>query len=193
VQILIHTHRQFWWLIFATFFGASLCVTRAETLVAPEYKIKAAFLYNFVKLTDWPTNAFVSSKAPIVIGVIGKDPFGRLLEDAVKNKIINGRKFAIERFKESNDAIAKCHLLFISKSEEERLDKILAVVTKQPVLTVSEIDGFNGKGGLIWLTKTGDEIKFRIKDAATNGAGLTFSSKLLALAISPESKKKEKK
>lgn len=193
MQILIHRHRPIRWLFFAALLSATSCLAQAETLVAPEYKIKAAFLYNFTKLTEWPTNMFVSSNAPIVIGVIGKDPFGRLLDDTVKGKIIQGRKIVIERFNEPGSGLAKCHLLFIAKPEEERLAEIFSLVATRPVLTVSEIDRFNYKGGMIWLVKKEDEIKFRIRQSLVRESGLTLSSKLLALAVNATAKQKGKK
>jgi hypothetical protein len=193
VQILIHTRQRICWLVFAAFFGAGLGVAHAQTLVAPEYKIKSAFLYNFVKLTEWPTNAFVSSNAPISIGIIGKDPFGDVLEDTVKDKVINCRKILIQRFEELDKGFEKCHLLFIATTEEERLEKILALVAKQTVLTVSEIERFDYRGGMIWLIKEGDEIKFSIKQAAVQEAGLKLSSKVLALSVNAQTTSKENK
>ena len=87
-------------------------------------------------------------------------------------------------------------MLFIAKSEEERLEKIFALVVKHPVLTVGEIDRFNYKGGMIWLMKEGDEIKFRIRRALVQEAKLKLSSKVLALSVNAKpnaQSKKEKK
>ncbi len=177
------------WFVLALLFGATLQSVPAQTLAAPEYKIKAAFLFNFAVLTEWPTNAFASEKAPLKIGVLGKDPFGRLLEDAMRDKNIHGRKIEIKRFKQLKD-LETCHLLFISLSEEEHLEEISALLAKQPVLTVSEIDRFNFRGGLIWLIKEKDEIKFRIRKGKVRENGLKLSSKLLTLAINADPKPK---
>jgi len=193
MPVLIHRQRFLRWLIFASFLGASWESLPAQTLAAREYIIKAAFLYNFVKLTEWPTNAFDSSKSPITIGIIGKDPFGRVLEDTVRGKTVDGRNIVIVRFKERDEDIRKCQLLFIAKSENEHLDEIFSLVAKKPVLTVGEIDRFNYRGGMIWLMKKGDEIKFRIRQSAAREVGIKFSSKLLALSYNAKSKLKEEK
>jgi hypothetical protein len=193
VPILIHTRRLIRLLILAILLGSSLRPVSAQILRAPEYKIKAAFLYNFAKLTEWPTNAFCSNAMPITIGIIGKDPFEQFLEEAVKDKVIGGRKIVIARFGQPQDDIAKCHLLFIAKSEEDRLDGIFSCVAKQPVLTVSEIDRFDDKGGFIWIRKEGDEIKFQVRRDGVQKSGLKLSSKLLALATNTKAKGKEEK
>lgn len=187
----MHSRHSIRCLIFASLLGANLWHAAGDTLSAPEYKIKAAFLYNFAVLTEWPTNAFHSTNAPLVIGVFGKDPFGRILDDTMMGKRIQGRKIKIERF-EKTAAITNCHLLFISSSEEPRLQNIFSLLTKRPILTVGEMDRFNFKGGMIWLQKENDEIKFRIRREAVREAGLKLSSKLLALGVNTASRKEEK-
>lgn len=177
------------WLFLAILFGASFRSIAEETLVAPEYRIKAAFLYNFAVLTEWPARAFDSPKQPLTIGVLGKDPFGRILEETMRGKTIHGRKIAIARYK-TVEQIEHCHLLFISSSEGKQVEEILALLARQPILTVSEIDRFNYKGGVIWLQKEKDEIKFRIRRAVANKAELKLSSRLLALAINAHGKSK---
>lgn len=176
-------------LLLAILWGASLRVAvAAQTLSAPEYKIKAAFLYNFAVLTEWPTNAFKTAETPLTIGVLGKDPFGRVLEETVKGKKIHGRKIEIERIDESDD-IDACHLLFISSSAEANVEKIISALVKRPILTVSDIDRFNYRGGMIWMKKEKDEIKFIIRLAVVREAGLKLSSKLLALSVNAMPKK----
>src|SRR5437660_11311395 len=71
-----------------------LCCPAEETpdLAAIESRVKAGFLYNFAKLTEWPTNSFAAADSPIVIGVLGNDPFGAILDDALRGKAIDGRK-----------------------------------------------------------------------------------------------------
>jgi uncharacterized protein DUF4154 len=192
VPILIHTRRLKFWLAFVFLWNASLPLALAETRVAPEYKIKAAFLYNFAVLTEWPAKAFDSRKSPLTIAVLGKDPFGRILEETMKGKRISGRKIQIKRYKRVDD-LDDCHLLFISSSDEESLKSIFSTLGKRPILTVSEMDHFNHQGGMIWLQKQNDEIKFRIRRSVVQGAGLKLSSKLLALSINGAPKKKGKK
>lgn len=182
MQILIHNRRLMRWLWLAIFLGASFSSVAEDTLVAPEYKIKAAFLYNFAVLTEWPDTAFDFPKQPLTIGVLGKDPFGRTLEKTMRGKTVHGRKIEIARYK-TVEQIEHCHLLFISSSEEKQVEEILTRLAGRPILTVSEIDRFNYKGGVIWLQKQEDQIKFRIRRSAARKAKLKLSSRLLALAI----------
>lgn len=184
MPILNHTRSSIRSLFLAIVLGASLPAKAAENFSAPEYKIKAAFLYNFIVLTEWPTNVFKSAKTPFRIGVLGKDPFGRVLEETMKGKIVHGRKIEIDRISGKDDAGLKtCHLLFIAHSEESHVEKIISSLEKLPILTVGEIDRFNYRGGMIWLKKEKEEIKFRIRRGTAQEANLKLSSKLLALSI----------
>ena len=106
--------RQWAWLILTTLSG--LCVAppcAAEEITAPEYKVKAAFLYNFAKLVEWPSNAFASAQSPFVLGVLGTDPFGKSLDEVVAGKKVHGHPVVVTRFEHRLDA-TNCHLLFIS-------------------------------------------------------------------------------
>jgi hypothetical protein len=156
----------------------------AETpeLSAIQARVKAGFLYNFVKLTQWPTNAFAAADSPIVIGVLGKDPFDSYLDDAVRDKQVGGRPIVVQRLKSLADA-KHCQLCFVSTSERSRLASILAALAGQPVLTVSDLDGFAERGGIIRLLTEGDSVRFAINTTAAERAGLVLSSKLLRLAI----------
>lgn len=153
----------------------------AQELAAPEYKVKAVFLYNFAKLTKWPTNSFPAADSPLIIGVLGKDPFGSYLDDAVKDKRIEGHRILVQRFKHIED-VKGCHILFVGTSEKDRLASILTVLARQPILSVSDLDGFAERGGVIRLMNEGDHIRFAINTTAAERAGLTLSSKLLRLA-----------
>jgi hypothetical protein len=153
----------------------------AEELTAPETKVKAAFLYNFAKLAEWPTNTFTNAATPLTIGVLGSDPFGPVLEEVTKGKTINGRAIVIARYDNVAD-VGGCQLLFISVSENGHLPAILAKLASQPILTVGDTPQFAVRGGVIGLIKREGEIHFEINRAAAARAQLKLSSKLLRLA-----------
>jgi hypothetical protein len=163
-------------LLLAFFFGPG--TARAE--VAREYEVKADFLYNFVQFTEWPTNAFESTNSPFVIGIVGSDPFGHVLDDAVRDETVRGRKIVVERYPRLEE-MKNCHILFISRSEEPQLDKILERVKGKPILTVSEIEGAAYRGVMIRFL-TGNKIQLRVNLDAVSDANLTLSSKLLRAA-----------
>lgn len=160
-----------------------------------EYKIKAAFIYNFLKGVDWPEEVFPDPNTPIKIGVLGEDPFGKTF-DPIVNKTVKGRKIEINRFAgpsqaaDSNDPfsdidvdnITSCNLLFICSSEEEYAKEILDLVSDRSVLSVSEISDFIKIGGVINFVPDTEKAVFEVNLVASKKAKLVISSKLLRIA-----------
>ncbi|MFQ6034731.1 MAG: YfiR family protein [Sedimentisphaerales bacterium] len=163
-----------------------------------EYQIKAAFLYNFIKFVDWPKEKMADSNEPIIIGIIGKDPFGDAL-DPVKDKQAKGKKLVIKRFKgfeelkkssekdksklqRKIEALRKCHLLFICSSEKENFEQIIETLEGSSVLTVEETAGFLESGGIINFIIEDKKVRFEINVAAAKRARLKIRSQLLRLA-----------
>lgn len=146
-----------------------------------EYQIKAAFLYNFTQFTDWPASAFSSSNAPIVIGIVGKDPFANSLDEVVRGELVRGRPLVVKRLRANAD-LRSCHMLFISRSEKEGLPAVLSQLKGSPVLTVGDTNGFAQQGGMVNLLLVNKTVKMEINQAAAEEVGLQMSSKLLKLA-----------
>src|SRR3954465_12303961 len=94
---------------------------------ASEYGLKSVFLYQFCRFMEWPASAFSSSGDPLVIGVIGDDPFGALLNEAVQGETYHGRPIRIEHYRNPRE-IRRCHILFVSRSEGDQFDQILSTV-----------------------------------------------------------------
>jgi hypothetical protein len=159
----------------------------AQPAVSKEYQVKAAFLFNFVQFVEWPAAAFTNSAAPICIGVLGDDPFGPALDETVRGETVRNRKLVVERSRRLED-LKDCQLIFISKSETERIPGILDELGPTPVLTVSETPGFAQRGGIINLYLAGNKVRFEINAAAARRKGLRISSELLSLGriIQPE-------
>ena len=145
-----------------------------------EYQVKAAFLFNFAKFVEWPTEAFSDPNAPLVITVFGEDPFNGSLE-AVKGKLVNNRKLTIRRVKDIQD-IGKSNVLFVSPSAKKELARILEALQGQSVLTVGEDGVFTQCGGIINFVKEDNRVRFEVNVSAAERAGLKISSRLLALA-----------
>jgi YfiR/HmsC-like len=143
-----------------------------------EYQVKAVFLFNFTQFVEWPAEAFADPTAPLVIGVLGEDPFGAFLDETVRGERANGRPLLVERFRRVQE-IGNCQVLFISRSESDRLGEILASLAGKPILTVSDIEGFAPRGGVIRLVTVGGKIRLRINLDSARVAKLTISSKLL--------------
>jgi len=137
-----------------------------------EYKVKAAFLLNFAKYVDWPQ---ASNSGPLVIGVVGKDPFEGVLEGLAKDKLVNGRKLVVRHV--AWDEAASVHMLFVPQTEPAAG---IQKVAKLPVVTVGESPSFNG--GVINFRIVNDRVTFEINASAAKANGLSISSQLLKLA-----------
>ena len=146
-----------------------------------EYRVKAAFVVNFVKFTTWPERSFVGPASPIVIGIIGDDPFGDAFVPFLGGTVA-GRNLEIRRFAPEDDNAISCHLLFIAPSAADGLEQIVARLGRAPVLTVSDIAGSCGRGPIICLYPKNNRISFDIDNARARRADLTISAKLLSLA-----------
>ena len=145
-----------------------------------EYQVKAALVYNFSRFVDWPEDAFPEKDSPLVIGVLGADPFGDYLEQMVRGEKAGNHPLVVRRFNQV-DEIKTCHILFVSQSEAGRFDQILAAL-KRSVLTVGDAEGFAQHGGMIRFVTEKNKIRIRVNLGAARTAGLTISSKLLRSA-----------
>jgi len=162
----------------------------AQTGDAPdssEYLIKAGFIYNFAKFVEWPSAAFAQPDSPIVIGVLGTDPFGSVLDRLVQDKKIGQRGFVVRRYKWGKDLkdlkdLRDCKILFVSASEKAHADEIIQLVKWLPILTVGETPGFAERGGVIRFTVEDNRVRFEVNVDAAHQADLNISSRLLTLA-----------
>lgn len=147
---------------------------------AQEYVVKAAYLYNFAKFVDWPSQVFATANSPLTLCLVGENPFDGAL-NALAGKSVRERRLMIRDLQHSNSA-DDCHMVFISASEQEKLDYALAEFAHKPVLTVSDIRGFADAGGMIGLVKMGQRVRFEVNIPALRQADLAVSSHLLKLA-----------
>jgi hypothetical protein len=157
---------------------------RAQTSQPSEYQIKAAFIFNFARLIEWPQTAFPEPTSPLVIGVLGDNPFHEDLQKTLRDKAVDKHPLIIKEFKSLGEA-TNCHILFISNSEKPRLAQVLEGVKRTSVLTVGEMERFTENGGMINFIREGTKIRFRINHETAADAGLKISSKLLSLALNP--------
>jgi hypothetical protein len=146
-----------------------------------EYQVKAAYLFNFLKFVQWPADAFQDSLAPIMIGIVGDDPFGEALPQVVVGKTVQGRDLVIRKYHVGED-LRGSHILFISASEKKRLPQVLASLQGSSVLTVADMDHFVESGGMIQFLIEDSRVRFAIDVGAASRAHLKISSKLLSLA-----------
>ncbi|MBU1260026.1 MAG: YfiR family protein [Planctomycetes bacterium] len=169
---------------------------QAGSATAREYQVKAAFLYNFIMFIDWPDGKMPAANEPIIIGIIGKDPFEDAF-DPVKDKQAKGRKVVVKKFKgfeelkksdetefnQQIEAVKKCHLLFICLSEKKNVKEITDLVKGSNILIIGDMPKFlEAGGGMINFVLEEQKIRFEVDAAAAKQAGLKIRSQLLRLA-----------
>jgi len=160
----------------------AVCPARAqEPSKAPEYRIKAAFLYNFTLYTEWPAASFPKADSPIMLAVVGEDPFGTELDAAVRGKTVRGRAIEVRRYAEAADALP-CHLLILDSAHARNLPQLLRRLEEPLPLTVGETEDFTRVGGAIRFFIEGNKVRFEVNTDAVARARVKMSSKLLSLA-----------
>jgi hypothetical protein len=153
----------------------------AAAPVPPEYQVKAAFLYQFIKFIEWPPQAFSTGHdKAIIIGVLGEGPMQIALA-AVQGKMAKGRPVAIESYKTLAD-LDYCHVLFISPSMDDQLPAILKRIKGWSLLTVGDMEGSARRGAMLNFITVEDMIRFEVNVEAAKRANLRISSELLGLA-----------
>jgi len=163
--------------------GLVLCsvAVAAAAQSASEYQVKAAFLFNFAKFVEWPTEAFPTADAPLQICVLGQDPFGRDFEQVIEDKAVNGHRLEVAHPDGVPQARA-CQILFIGSSEKQRVRDILQGLTGVSVLTVGDTPGFAKMGGVINFVLDENRVRFEINLKAAERAHLKLSARLLTVA-----------
>jgi hypothetical protein len=153
----------------------------AQTPKPTEYEVEVAYLSNFGRFVEWPARAG-SATDPFYVCVLGQDPFGPLLDAALKGETIAVAPMLAKRIAGPEDA-AGCRILFVSSSKDSQLNAILTALRSSNILTVSDMPGFTRRGGMIQFVLDGSRVRFEINIAAAQRAGLTLSSELLKVAV----------
>ena len=174
--------------------GLLLAAGRArsgEQSTDEEYRIKAAFLFHFAQLVDWPPETRTGAANSLFLCTVGDDPFQGALESTVAGKVIGDRMLRVRHLKEADDMQA-CHVLFLGKAQSKRIPMLLADLHNAPVLTVGESPGFLGAGGMICFVLQDNNVRFEINLDAAASARLKIGSRLLILAQSVIGESREK-
>jgi hypothetical protein len=146
-----------------------------------EYRVKAAFIFHFAQLVDWPPETRTGAANSLFLCTIGDDPFQGALESTVAGKAVGDRILVVRHLKQADDVQA-CHVLFLGKAEGKRIPTLLANLHNAPILTVGESSGFLGAGGMICFVLEDNNVRFGINLDAAASAKLKIGSRLLVLA-----------
>lgn len=158
----------------------------AASAPLPEYDVKAAFLLNIAKYASWPSQAFADSGSPLVIGILGDDPFGAVLDRLVSGRVINDRLVTVRRAKRASD-LRGAHVVFIAASESERMAAVCAALTDCGALCVGDTESSAAQTAVNFSVDSG-RIVFSVNLAVARRSNVAISSKLLQLARSVSGK-----
>jgi hypothetical protein len=154
--------------------------SRAQSTAA-EYQVKAAFLFHFAQLVDWPADSQDGTNNSLFLCTFGGDPFQGALEATVEGKTIGNRAIHVLHLTQPKD-MQSCQVLFFDKAQSRNIPTLVAGLQKTPVLTVGETAGFLDAGGMIRFLLEADKVRFEINLGAAESARLKIGSRLLILA-----------
>jgi hypothetical protein len=152
---------------------------RAET--ALEKEIEATYLYKLAPFVDWPPRAFASASAPVVICIVGDDPFGPTLDQAVEGKTRGARPIVAKRLERAGPD-SGCHIMYLAGSRQQSVGEALHAVEGEPVLTVTDSEPAERRG-MVNFVRQENRVRFEIDEAAARERGVAISAKLLELAV----------
>jgi hypothetical protein len=156
---------------------------------ATEYEVKAAYLLNFGKFVKWPESALPPGTDKFSICVLGDDPFGNVLNTTVRDEKIDGKPVVARHISRSQE-VTGCQVLFVSRSEDKQVRKLLQSFSKSAVLTVSDMPGFLDHDGMIQFTLVNNRVRFEVNLDSVQQTGLVLSSELLKVASSVKGKRR---
>jgi len=146
-----------------------------------EYSVKLGFLYNFTKFVEWPPDSFRDPGAPLVICIVGHDPFRQDLEAELRTRKVGDHPVEV-RTQTPTDKLTGCHIVFVPVTERNQSERILRGLQGSRTLTVGETVGFAVLGGVINLKVEDNKVHFEINRLAADRAGLKIGSRLLSIA-----------
>ena len=149
---------------------------RGQTVTQPA--LKAAFLYNFAKFAEWPTDP--ASTGPLILCVIDDIAVDDALSQLARGSVVNGRPVEVQRA--AHDHLRECHLAYFGGTDANGAIALLDEIKGAPVLTVSDGEQFARRGGVIGLFVEDGKMRFAVNAAAAQRGGVRLSSRLLTLA-----------
>jgi len=171
-----------WLMVLIGFAMLCLSVTSGRGAEAlKEYELKAAFVYNFSKFIEWPTNRLHGASTPFVVAVAGTSPCAAELGKIAKERKVNGRTIIVKTVQTPAEA-RDAQVLFVAASEDSRLKEWLAGIHGAGVLSIGESERFSKEGGMINFLLEGEKIRFDLNIDQAEDTGLKISAQLQKLA-----------
>jgi hypothetical protein len=175
----VNGRRRLAWILVSILLSAGLINAQMD-----EYSIKAGYLYNFSKYVVWPEGTFASATTPFIICILGDDPFGSRIDQAIAGKTAgDGRPLEVKRIKNaSSEELHACQIIFIAQSEKKNAALVMETVKSIAVFTVADFSPFAENGGVADLRIEGMKVRVDLNMAAATRANLKVSGKLQQVA-----------
>jgi len=143
--------------------------------------LKAAFIYNFAKFTEWPAGV-VPAGGPLLFCVLGDAATGEALAGAVKGRTLAGHIMEVSQSAPDGPPRGECHVLYLSGVTASQAATLVTGLRDAPVLTISDVDGFTQLGGIAQFFFDHGQLRFNVDAESARRARLQISSRLLGLA-----------
>ena len=168
--------------ILLVFLASHILAAESAAQNSKESPLKAVLLFRLTQFVEWPTNRFDSPESPVIIGILGRDPFGDSLRIAIRGETARNRPITLRQLQRTEDA-KSCHVVFISESESRRVREITSALAGNSVLTVSDMENFvRVGGGMVRFYTEQNRVNLQINNEAAKAAGLTLDSRLLRMS-----------
>lgn len=148
---------------------------------APEYNVKAAYILLFIRYVTWPSGSFAAPDTPITVGILGWDPFGKVLDETLEGMSVNGRRLEPRRLDDVNGA-RNCHVVFMARDEQSRLAGWVRELGNRPILTIAESPEAIAAGAMVNFILEGNTIRFEIGRTAAEKSGMRIASPMMVSA-----------
>lgn len=157
--------------------------TNAAAGIFNEYQVKAVFLYNLTHFITWPETAFQGDDAPFIVGIMGENPFGDMLQKVLEKERVNGRPIVLILYIDCEQLQQRpCHMLFLADPKDLFYPNLMLTARSSHILTISDVPGFVQKGGVINLVRSNRRIEIEINQQEAKRTGVEISAQLLNLA-----------
>jgi hypothetical protein len=168
-------------LAFVFLFAAGAGKRTGAQTAAEEYRVKAAFIFHFAQLVEWPAERATGADNSLVLCTLGEDPFQGLLEGTVAGKAVGNRILRVRHLGQPQDMQA-CQIVFLGRAQSKQIPTLVSALHQAPVLTVGETAGFLDAGGMIDFLLEDNKVRFEVNLDAAESADLKIGSRLLVLA-----------
>lgn len=170
------------WMLLILFTSLSTGEIHGQPPVGSEYQVKAAFIYNFARFTQWPEDAFPSPDSPLILCFIASEPDAEILL-ALEDKLVRSRRLVVRKLdSDSDSSLDGCHIVYLATGEVEIIRRSLALTRGRAVLSIGQSDAFIRQGGVINFFEREQRLRFAVNLDAADEAGLKFSSQMLMSA-----------